>query len=325
MTDDEAIAYALAVVQRRIGAAAAPALTVAQLYEKYEKASSKRGSWPTIMFRLRPVVKALGERLASSLTPSDWTAYREPREKELAVGTLNMELTWLKALVRWGVAEGLLLDEPKVCKAKKVKPDKKHRDSATTEDDVSSLLDEADAGGRATAQRVRDRVIVLCACDSGMRRNEIRQLQWSWIDRIRLEIRIPNWAAKGGRGGAVPMTRRTLAAIDAVPRHIASTYVLANVATGEPYHRGSFTSWWKTLAERAELQPAPGEVRVHLHDGRRGYGTTAARRGVRIEVIQQVYRHASLDQTRDYISTDSVDLAAARETFEAGIERDKRR
>jgi hypothetical protein len=46
---------------------------------------------------------------------------------------------------------------------------------------------------------------------------------------------------------------------------------------------------------------------------------------VRIEVIQEVYRHASLDQTRDYIQTDGTDLTAARETFEAGIERDRTR
>jgi len=294
------------------------------LYISYEAASKLRDSWPTIMFRLRPVVAALGARDCKTLTVADWTAYRTPREASLSVQTLNMELTWLKAMLRWGVLQGHLQDEPKICRAKRVQI-KKRRKAATREADVLALLEEAGAPDRDTVKRARDRVIILCACDSGMRRNEIRQLQWSWLDRARLEIRIPDWAAKGGRGGAVPMTRRTLAAIDAVPRHIASTYVLANVATGEPYHRGSFTAWWNDLAFRAGLKPAPGKPRLTLHAGRRGYGTEAARRGVRIEVIQEVYRHASLDQTRDYIQTDGTDLTAARETFEAGIERDRTR
>lgn len=290
------------------------ALTVAALYAMYEAANRSRVSWCTTLFRLRPVVKALGARLASSLTVADWTAYRLPREGTLSVRTLNHELSWIKAMARWGVAQGLLETEPPVCAAKKAKC-KKHRETAPSEADVGRLLEEA---------RAVERVIVLCACDSGMRRNEIRQLQWSWIDRERMELALPNWACKGGRGRTVPMTTRQLAAIDTMVRDIRSPYVLTNPKTGKPYHRGRFSHWWRELARLAGIEAVPGETRVHLHDGRHGYATNAAKRGVRIEVIQEILGHASLDQTRDYVSTSDADLPAARAVFEAGIQSDIR-
>lgn len=322
--DDDELRARLAAQEAQIAALvaalrpAATALTVAELYARYEAANKARGCWPTIMFRLRPVVAALGERAAMDLRAADWTAYRGPRdEKGLAARTVNQELAWLKAMLRWGVREGLLPSEPHVCGARKGKQPRR-RETAPTEADVAALL--------AEVARVRDRVIVLCACDSGMRRNEIRQLQWAWIDRAEKLIRLPDAISKGGRGRTVPATARQLEAIDAVPRVLRSPYVLTNSKTGGPFSKGRFSQWWRDLAELAGLQAVPGETRVHLHDGRHGYATNAARRGVRIEVIQEVLGHASLDQTRDYVqSANAADLAEARETFERGIDRDTRR
>lgn len=313
MTDDEAIAYALQILARRASATAAPTLTLAELYARYEAANQSRASWPTIMFRLRPVVAALGARDVMSMRVADWTAYRTPREARWAPKTLNMELAWLKAVLRWGVVQGLLLHEPQICQAVKVKH-RKHRETAPDERDIGALLDEAIP---------RERVIVLCAADAGMRRNEIRQLQWSWVGSG--EIAIPDWAAKGGRGGVVPLTSRLAAAIDAMPVVLRSSYVLANPRTGGPYSKGRFCEWFLRLQERAGLVAAPLDRRVHLHDLRHGFATNAVERGVGIEAVSDFMRHATLEQTRDYVQRRPRDLARARELFEAGIERDRKR
>jgi integrase len=315
MTDDELIARALEVLQRRANASSDP-LPTAKLYEKYEAANKARDCWPTIMYRLRPVVAALGERDAKTLAVTDWTTYRAPREKTHACKTLNDELAWTKTMLRWGIEQGHLSNEPPICKAKGAKG-RKHRETAPTEDDVGKLLDQT--------ERDRERVIVLCAADAGMRRNEIRQLQHTWVSADGHSITIPDWAAKGRRGGVVPCTHRRYAAIRAMPRDIRSPYVLTNSRTGGPYSKGRFCAWFKDLQQRAGLIAAPLDKSVHLHDLRHGYATNAVERGVGIEVVSDILRHSSLEQTRSYVQRRPRDLARALERFEAGIELDRTR
>jgi integrase/recombinase XerD len=324
MDDEDLIRRALEVLQRRAAGTSGTSITVKQLYEKYEAAHLATHSWSTVEIRLRSVVAALAERDVMSLRVFDWTDYRAEREKqEIPIGkpgrfrsaaTINCELTFLKALLNWAVAQGRIPHNP-LSAAKRVKA-KSHRETAPREHDISALLDETGA---------RQRVIVLCATDAGMRRGEIRFLSWDWIDRDAGVITLPGWACKGGRGGPVPATKRLIEAIDAIPRHLRSPYVLTNPTTGEPYSLRVISRWFRDIADRAGIQAAPADGRVHLHDCRHAFASNATRRGVRIEIVSQVLRHASLDQTRDYVQTASDDLTAALERFEAGIVHDRER
>jgi len=325
MEEDELLARALEILQARArGAKSAPTITLRQLYEKYEAAHRSTHSWSTVEIRLRSVVAALGDRDVMSLRVLDWTDYRADREKqEIPTGkpgrfrsaaTINCELTFLKAMLNWAAAQGRIPHNP-LAAAKRVKA-KSHRETAPREHDISALLEETGA---------RQRVIVLCATDAGMRRGEIRSLSWDWIDREAGVITLPGWACKGGRGGPVPATKRLLEAIDAIPRHLRSPYVLTNPTTGERFSLRVISRWFRELADRAGVQAAPADGRVHLHDCRHAFASNATRRGVRIEIVSQVLRHASLDQTRDYVQTASDDLTTALERFEAGIVQDRER
>lgn len=330
--DDSELRAMFAAQQAQIAellAATRPAPVVmvplAELYASYEAASRSRASWPTIMYLLRPVLAAFGERPAAALKASDWTTYRTEREGKYSGSTLNQQLAWLKTLLRWSVEQGALTALPHLCKTKPRKC-KNARETATTEDDVEALLAIACP---------EERVMVLCACDAGMRRNEIRQLQRSWIDRERMEIRLPNWACKGQRGRTVLVTRRLLDAIDAIPRDISSSYVLTSPAkddkgrpTHQPYHGMTLGKWWRELARTAGLKAVPGEARVTPHCGRAGFATEAIERGVPIEDVSEMLGHASLETTRIYIRRHGKRrhdaLARARERFETGIKSDRR-
>lgn len=287
-----------------------PTVTFGELYQKYETAQKHRTSWATISFALRRPLKAFGSRVAMALRPTDWTEHRASI-KGLSERTLNQDLTWLRAVLNWSVREGLIPSNPLVS-SRRVKIDKKHRETAPPESDVLAMLD--------VCTRPIERVLVLAWADSGLRNGESRRLEWSWLDRARMEIRLPNAVCKNKRGGPVPMTQRLLDAIDAMPRRLGSPYILPN-PRGEPYTTVTVCAWSRALVKRAGLQPAPGDKRVRPHDFRHGYGTNAAERGVRIEVIQKVLRHSSLQQTSDYVQSRSDDLARARELFEAGIKR----
>ena len=289
-------------------------LTVRELYRQYEIAQKHRPGWRTAAHMVSPFVAMHGERDATGLLVADWTAYRVSRD-DLAPSSLNYTLRVVKAMLRWAKAEGLLTAAPQLCDAKKQKA-KKHRETAPTEDDVGRILAEAEGA--------RDRVIILCACDSGMRNSEIRHLQWHWIDRVAMQIHLPAAITKSRKARSVPMTERLLAAIDAIPRDIRSPFVLRSPRTNGPYSQPHMTVMWQELARRAGLRPADGEGRVRLHDGRHGFATNAAERGIRIEVISEILGHATLEQTREYVQPRKGDLEEARKRFEAGIKRETR-
>lgn len=317
--DDAELRAQFAALQAQIsalvGSAAAPAptLTVGVLYNKHEAALKARPAWYSRRAMLLPFVERYRERDCAGMAVADWTAYKETRAS-LSPASRNVTLAYVKAMFGWGVEAGLLEARPRLCAAKN-EPQKDHRETAPTEEEVQRLL--------AVCTKPRERVIVLCSGDSGMRRNEIRQLQWSWISRERMEIALPNWACKGGRGRIVPATRRELDAIGNMPRDIRSPYVLRN-SRGEPYVAQMLTNWWRALATAAGLQAAPGEKRVRLHDNRHGYATNAVERGVGIETVSEILGHASLEQTRAYVQRRPRDLERARKAFEAGIERTRR-
>lgn len=287
---------------------------VKQLFQEYEIAQKHRRGWRTAKAMVAPVVSMLADRDAASLTVADWTAYRVSRPA-LAPSSLNFTMRMLKAMLRWAKVEGLLTAVPALCDARK-QPAKAHRETAPTEDDVSRLLGEA--------TRVRDRYIVLAACDAGLRNTEIRLLEWSWIDRSRREIRLPASITKSRRSRVVPITKRLMGAIDAMPRDIRSPLVMMS-PTGGPYSQEWVTRLWHGVCDLADIQAAPGEGKVRLHDGRHGFATNAAERGVRIEVLSEILGHASLEQTRAYVQHRRGDLDVARELFEAGIARNKSR
>jgi integrase len=293
-------------------------LTFGVLYNMFEAAKRRGKSWKTVQYLLRPPAREWHERVAFDLRVADWTELRTKYEEHYSGSTLNQILTWVKALLRWGVEQGLLPDEPHLCRAKWAKC-KRARETAPVESDVGKLLALCDA---------KRRVLVLAACDAGLRCSEIRQLQWSWLQRERMEIHIPNWAAKGGSGGVTQLTRRLLDAIDNIPRDIRSPYVLTH-HEGKLYTRQTLSDWWKELAREAGIQAVPGERRVHLHDGRGAFATNAAERGVPIETVQGMLRHKQLETTIVYLrrrrQRQLDGIAAAREAFERGIEKDRQR
>jgi integrase len=313
----------IAELSERIAPVPASTLTFGALHALYEAAKKRGKSWQTVKYLLRPPIREWRERVAAALRVSDWTALRTSYEEHYAPTTLNQILDWVKALLRWGVEQGLLPDEPHVCRAKWAKC-KRARETAPSEGDISAML----GLGSCDAKR---RVVVLCDCDAGMRVSEIKQLQWSWLNRERMEIHIPNWAAKGGSGGVTQMTRRLLDAIDNIPRDLRTPFMLTHESKSGPrlYTRQTLSDWWKELAREAGIQAVPGERRVHAHDGRGAFATRAADRGVPIEVIQGMLRHKRLETTIIYLrrrrQRQLSGIAAAREAFELGTEKDRSR
>lgn len=311
----------IAEMSQRLSPQPTSTLTFGALHGLYEAARKRTKSWKTAQYMLRPPLREWRDHVAASLRVSDWTEVRTKLEDHYAPTTLNQILDWVKAMLRWGVEQGLLPEEPHVCRARWAKC-KRARETSPGEDDISKML----ALKSCDAKR---RVFLLCDVDAGMRVSEIKQLQWPWLNRERMEIHIPNWAAKGGSGGVTQMTRRLLEAIEAIPRDLRTPYVLTHETKAGPrlYTRQTLSDWWKELAREAGIQAVPGERRVHAHDGRGAFATRAADQGVPVEVIQGMLRHKRLETTVIYLrkrrQRQLAGLADAREKFERGIEKDR--
>jgi integrase len=329
LDDAELFARALEALQRRAAHRSVPALQVCALFDRYKAARKRDRSWSILELRLAPFVAAYGDRVVDGLAVIDWTTHAANRRdtrlpgKRGAAGecysetTISAELGALKAMISWAVVQGLLRFNPLTAARR---GSRKRRRTAPKEHEIGLLL--------AACTIPEHTVMVLGAADVGMRRGEILHLQHDWIDHERKTIALPSYACKGGSGGTVPATQRFLDAVAALPRHFRCPAVLVNHATGQPYKKSRLWEWWRSVRERAGVQPAPGEKSVRLHDGRAAAATNALRRGVPLQTVsRKILRHRHLMTTEVYLRDeleDPAELAAASAAMEAGIERERR-
>lgn len=288
--------------------------TVRELYKPYAASKSSRRSWPATEVCLRRILEWFGDRPAMSLKVADAEEYRValrkvkcPKGKGRTYGdqTINFDLQWLKCMLTWAVRGGLIPHNP--LQAMKSAKCKKHRKTSPTEDEILRMLGAADTYMSA---------FILFAADSGMRRNEILFMEWSWIDEARGVVRLPAEATKSQKDRTVPVTSRTFAALGAMTRHLKSPYPFANLDTGLPYSEGWIAARFRDITDAAGVKAAPGDGRVHVHDLRHSFARRAARDGVRVEVISMILGHASLQQTMVYLQTGEDDIDDARDTIE---------
>jgi len=322
LNDDDLIARALQILQRRAAGEATPAITVAQLYDRYEAARKHTRGWPVVGGRLRsirdtvyaPGIPPLGRREAMSLRVLDWSDYRSFKlSEEFAVGrrrtewTVDCHLISLKTMLTWAVDEGRIPHNP--LDRARVKSHSR-REVAPDEEEIGLPLEEAEP---------RMRYVILAAADAGMRRNEIRLCEHGWVDHIARRIHLAGHACKGGKARSVPATRRLLSAIDALPRHVRAPWILTNPETSAPYSMSLFSRYFRVLADSVGLK------HVKLHDLRHSAATNAVARGVKITAVQKMLGHANLSTTLVYVNAREDDLGPALDAIEAGIERDTRK
>lgn len=328
--EDDIAACVREVLARRAAAKAMPGLTVRQLYDEYRTAHLTSKSWEAMQVKLAPFVATFGDRGVLTIEVLDWSRHAATRLATFIPGakdgrfyckrTVNAELGWAKALFSWAVGQGRVKYNP-LAAAKRSKGVPKGRQTAPKEHEIGLLL--------AACRTPQQTVMVLSACDAGMRRGEILALRHDWVDYDAKTIALADYACKNGKGGVVPATQRLLDAIDLVPRHIRYPYVLWGTRSEKKNGKlsaPSLNSWWVEIRKRAGVKAAPGDKEVHLHDGRAAAGSNALARGVKLRTVsKKILRHANLATTEIYLrgEIDNDELASAVAAMEAGIVRDQ--
>ena len=296
---------------------AAPSLNC--VYWLFSLAHEHERSWPDHRNRLLPTLRGLGTLPAPELTPVRWAQHvAQRRHEHHRFGrppcdyTLDIELGRAKGMLDWAVENDMIAFNP--LRGAKRSGKRPRRETDLKPYDVEAML--------AAAEDVTDRrmspgdddglrskkltAFILCCFRSMLRRNEARTLRRSAIQ--------PNGdvevIGKGRKKRTVTLTRDTLDAIAAIPKHPGLDYVFASDETGRPHSASTLHGWFRWAMEhgRLDARAAPGE-RLVFHHLRHAGATAADAAGVRPGALRDVMGHASLKTTEQYLHRDAIESA----------------
>jgi len=168
--------------------------------------------------------------------------------------------------------------------------------------------------------------LAILLCETGMRKSEARNLQRRHIDLRTAELVIYN--GKGSKDRVVPLTRRALAVVadmDIVDGLELDDHLWATRPGGgnvikrrDPISNTAMQSWWAN-PETGVLARA-GVTYRNMHVTRHTFATRLIRRGARIENVQQLMGHSSIQTTVNlYAHLDVEDARAALRLLEVEV------
>lgn len=208
------------------------------------------------------------------------------QDRGLKASTVNMRLRMLKAFIRFLIEKGTVRSEV-LSKRMSVKvPDPLPR--AMDPDDVNRLL--------SVIEDVRDRAIVTVLLRTGMRIGELLNTLVSEINLKERKIEIYE-AEKTRVGRVVYLSKDAIAALKAWLRNRNKDYAyLIYGRKGKPLTYQTARNRFKICLEKADLS----HKGYSLHCLRHTFATDLLNAGMRLEYLQPLLGHSSIEMTRRY-------------------------
>ena len=214
------------------------------------------------------------------------------KEHGLDTVTIDAYYRVLRTFFNWLVAEGVISHTP-MTNIKKPRLPKKLIKPFSTQDIQRMIL--LTSGNRF--RDVRNRAVILLFLDTGIRLNELSNIQLKDIDFDRETIRI---YGKGNKERIVRIGRNTQKALlrYLLMRHDEYPCLWLNVSR-RPISRDGIQSAVEKLCKRAEISNAkPGP-----HTFRHTAAIIFLRNGGDSSILQYMLGHSSFEMTRRYLST----------------------
>lgn len=133
--------------------------------------------------------------------------------------------------------------------------------------------------------------IVHTALYTGLRKDNIRNLQWYQVDFKLHNIEILE--NKGNKHIIIPMVEPLEEILKRRYQESNSEYVFANPETGKPYYE--IDRCWRDCLEQAKIE------NFRFHDLRHTVGTRLAAKGVPVNVIKEILAHSDIRTTMKYV------------------------
>jgi integrase len=162
----------------------------------------------------------------------------------------------------------------------------------------------------------RDRCMIKLLAYSGMRREELQQLDVQDIDFERKRIYIRS--GKGGKSRTIPASESVLADL----KHLIHNRKKGPLFLSQKGGRLSLRQVNRIVAKAGKSaglkHPDPKRKAINPHLLRHSFGRNALKAGMPMEQVQQILGHASIKTTIDIYGVPSVD--DTQEQFERRIE-----
>lgn len=231
--------------------------------------------------------------LVSSLGVNEIKSYKAARLAVLKANdelrkpaTINHEIEILRALLNYAVALQVIPKSPfDHLKGIIQTSVESKRDRVPTFGEEMALLEQCYTKGNI--RRAYYRSVLIIASDTGIRRNELCQLEWEWIDFKARTIHLPRQITKNNRARTIPMTDRVLDELKSLQTGQGknSHLVMGGLTDFQTIHRNVCTA-----AKVTDLR---------LHDCRHAMVTRAIIVGVPLAAITAASGHVS-DEWKRY-------------------------
>ncbi len=276
-------------------------LTVGNLLDSLEADYRRRAikSLRTALIHMKPVRAFFGHVRAISVTSDLCREYIELRRKQgKSPATVNRECELV------GAAYSLALKEDRIARKPHVPtlPEDNTRQNFFEEDQLDRIVKHLPAPLDSIARM---------AFVAGWRREELRMLTWSAVDRSAREIRL--FDSKNSDGRVLPLDDETWTTL-IEPLWAARQYQTPSGPSlseyvfhrnGKPVSDSTFTKQWQRARKAAGL---PGVV---LHDMRRTACRNMVRAGIAQTTVMAILGHRSDSMFRRYSITTSEDKREA--------------
>ncbi|WP_232435990.1 tyrosine-type recombinase/integrase [Burkholderia ubonensis] len=225
----------------------------------------------------------------AALTPKAVAAYRDERLAKVKPATVTRELAYLSAIINHARREWDINVANPVTLVRKP-PSPQGRDRVLTTDEESRLLAELVPTGRLNVWLLLATILSL---ETGMRRGELTELQWSNVNLEAQTAHLP--MTKNGMARTVPLSKKAVATLTALPRSIDGRVIPVK---GITLH--------KALG-KACLRA--GIADFHWHDLRHTAITRLAQKLPNVIELAAVSGHRSLAMLKRYYHPSASELA----------------
>lgn len=234
---------------------------MADLYFQNHSLVNKRSSYND-RFVLARYKRVFGDKYLDEITPLVIEQLRARRRAEVAASTANREHQVLKNLFSKALEWGKFFGENPARKVKLLRVDNRRLRYLTT-DELHRLMSVVDS---------RIKPLVMAALHTGMRRGELKSLEWKDVDLGTGIIYVLN--TKSGKPREIPMDSTLRDLLRALPK-----------AAGQVFDCSNLRKLYEAAVRAARLED------VNFHTLRHTFASHLAMAGVDLKTVQELLGH----------------------------------
>ncbi|MDA2918528.1 site-specific integrase [Desulfobacterota bacterium AH_259_B03_O07] len=258
-------------------------------YIKHVRDTVKKRSWQRDKYPLKYFGDLFGDETLSKISISDIDVYKTIRLKKVEPATVNRELQCIRHLFNIAKRNKKFFGENPVSASGLIKVDNQVERILSAKEEQLLL--------KVSPAYLRD--IILIALNTGMRRGEILNLQWSWIDLGNNIITLPQTHTKSRKARKIPINSKLRKIIlELKLKTGGSEFVFPSDQS-----RTGHLEWVKrsfiTACKKAGING------LRFHDLRHTAATRMVESGANIVAIKEILGHTDLKTTMRYAHPDA--------------------